>query len=334
MFSMPRLRHNTVFRIHTPAKLNLSLEVLGRRPDGFHELRTVMSAVRLYDTLLISPTGDTADSPIDFGLVASSADPAAMQDIPTGSDNLVVRALELLREAGSDKQTRAQQGLKVRLVKRIPSQAGLGGGSSDAGAALVLGNRAWGLGLSTAELSEIGAQLGSDVPFFVHMNQGQGNGAPINGSLAKENQSGDCRAALCEGRGEKITPLKQVGGIPCVIIKPDVGLSTAAVYQATEEADFATSGGNSEGVAQLIGSRQWRNLGNVMGNALQAAAMRVGPSLKEIPQRLGGLPLIAHQLSGSGSAYFALCRSMREARRIATILQAHNVGQLYVTNTC
>lgn len=134
-----------------PAKVNLYLEVLSRRADGFHELETLMAAVSLYDTLVFKedPTGD---------ILLRCNRP----DLSTGSDNLIRRAAELLRQ-----HTGCTRGARVRLVKRIPLAAGLAGGSTDAAATLAGLNRLWSLGLTNVELAALGARLGSDVPFFL-----------------------------------------------------------------------------------------------------------------------------------------------------------------------
>lgn len=131
-----------------PAKINLALEILGRRPDGFHEIASVIQAVGLYDELIVSPA-----KTLQF--ICNSSGLA-------GSDNLVVRAARALQAA-----TDCRRGAKLVLRKRIPISAGLGGGSSDAATALVALNGLWSLGLTPAALSRIGAALGSDVPFFL-----------------------------------------------------------------------------------------------------------------------------------------------------------------------
>ncbi|MFQ3592167.1 MAG: 4-(cytidine 5'-diphospho)-2-C-methyl-D-erythritol kinase, partial [Gemmataceae bacterium] len=151
----------------TPAKVNLFLEVMSRRPDGFHELATLMMGVGWYDTLeyIERPTGEVilhCDTP----------------ELSTGPDNLIVRAAELLRT-----RLGICQGVEIRLFKRIPMQAGLAGGSSDAAATLAGLNHLWRLGLDAPTLAALGAELGSDVSFFFH--------GP---------------AAWCTGRGELIEP--------------------------------------------------------------------------------------------------------------------------------
>src|SRR5688572_31255348 len=151
--------------VHAPAKLNLFLEVLNKRPDGFHELETVMVMLGIYDTLRFSPiidsTTDTTQSAIELRMF--SADPQKIagderKPIPTGRDNLVVKAAELIRA-----HVGYEGGARIELWKRIPSEAGLAGGSSDAAATLAGLNRLWKLDLSIEELRQLAAQLGSDV---------------------------------------------------------------------------------------------------------------------------------------------------------------------------
>lgn len=185
-----RLTEDRVF-LRTPAKVNLFLEVLHKRPDGYHELATLMLAVSLYDTLEIRESAGhevrlECDSP----------------SLSTGPDNLICRAAQLVRE-----RIGIQKGLHIRLWKRIPLAAGLAGGSSDAAATLAGLNRLWRLGLSEEELIQMGGALGSDVSFFF--------ASP---------------AAWCTGRGEKVQPVRLGRPIDLVLVCPPVGLSTAQVF--------------------------------------------------------------------------------------------------------
>jgi 4-diphosphocytidyl-2-C-methyl-D-erythritol kinase len=190
-------------RVWAPAKVNLFLEVLSKRPDGYHEIATLMVAVALYDVLVFTErAGDVllrCDSP----------------DLSTGPDNLVCRAAELLRRhAGCDR------GALIDLHKRIPMAAGLAGGSSDAAATLAGLNRLWQLGLPREELAALSAQLGSDMAFFF--------ATP---------------AAWAEGRGERVTPLPMGRPLWFVLVSPPVGLSTAAVYRGVTVPDVPQTGG-------------------------------------------------------------------------------------------
>jgi len=136
--------------VWAPAKVNLFLEVLARRPDGYHEINTLMVTVSLYDTLEFKEEAS--------GAIRLRCD---QPNLSTGADNLVVRAAELLR-----RRSGCARGADIGLAKRIPLAAGLAGGSTDAAAALVGLNRLWGLGLAEAELAGLAAELGSDIPFF------------------------------------------------------------------------------------------------------------------------------------------------------------------------
>ena len=189
--------------VQTPAKLNLFFEVLARRADGYHEVETLMCPIDLFDTLYFKeePSGKLVLE-CQWATMMGGPQGAGFDSVPRGPDNLVMRAVELLRRGAG-----VCRGASLRLVKRIPAAAGLGGGSSDAAAALVAANLAWSLGLSQTELAQAAAQLGSDVPFFL------GGGA-----------------AICRGRGQRMEPVGELGPLDFVVVRPPAGLATAAVY--------------------------------------------------------------------------------------------------------
>jgi 4-diphosphocytidyl-2-C-methyl-D-erythritol kinase len=181
--------------VWAPAKVNLYLEVLDKRADGYHEVETLLVSVSLYDTLVFKE-----DSPGQFVLRCNR------QDLSTGPDNLVARAADLLR-----RHTGCTRGARVRLAKRIPLAAGLAGGSTDAAAALAGLNRLWHLGLPVEDLAALAARLGSDVPFFF--------ASP---------------AAWCTGRGERVAPAPLPRRLWFVLVCPPFGLSTAEVYRGVK----------------------------------------------------------------------------------------------------
>jgi 4-diphosphocytidyl-2-C-methyl-D-erythritol kinase len=185
-------RHADAVVVWAPAKVNLFLEVLAKRADGYHDIATLMVAVSCYDTLAFKedPSGEIRLQ-------------CAQAELSTGPDNLVCRAAALLRQ-----RTGCTKGAAIRLVKRIPLAAGLAGGSTDAAATLAGLNRLWRLGLRQEELAALGAELGSDVAFFF--------ATP---------------AAWCTGRGERVTPLRLGRPLWLVLVKPPFGLSTADVYR-------------------------------------------------------------------------------------------------------
>src|SRR5258708_27285240 len=255
----------TQVTVFAPTKLNLFLKVRKNRADGYHELETLMLSVGLYDTLVLtddSPDDFPDDSPgatLDDATVASQGqlhltcydggpNGAHRREWPgAGPDNRVLRAAQLLRDT-----TGTTRGARIELVKRIPLAAGLAGGSSDAAATLWGLNRLWGLGLSVAQLMDLGARLGSDIPFFLCSTS----------------------AAICRGRGEVVEPLPLRARFWFVIARPQSGLSTADVYRHCRPSPIAWS------AAQLAG--------HLAGGRLQAAAGPFHQSLQEPAERPRG----------------------------------------------
>lgn len=180
-----------------PAKINLSLRVLDRRADGFHEIETLMVPLDLADELEV--TLDTEAEP--GGIVLGCSDPS----LPTGDGNLAYRAAALFRNRFGG----AMPGVRIQLTKRVPHGAGLGGGSSDAATVLFALNALCQAGLSTADLAALAAGLGSDVPFFVYRS-----------------------AAMCRGRGEQVTPVDFAPRLPLLLIKPLFSIPTPWAYKS------------------------------------------------------------------------------------------------------
>lgn len=177
------------------AKINLTLEVLGKRPDGYHEVEMVMQSIELYDYLEFSP------APEGITLTVEG------DGLPPGEQNLVYRAAELLRSYRG-----IRQGVNIHLKKYIPIAAGLAGGSADAAAALTVLNKMWETGLSLSDLMGLGEQIGSDIPFCL-----------LGGT------------ALARGRGERVQRLSACPSLGVVLVKPPFGLSTAHVYRSFDK---------------------------------------------------------------------------------------------------
>ena len=218
--------------------------------------------------------------------------------LPEGADNIVVRAIELLRDSVG-----VRRGAHLRLVKRIPLAAGLGGGSSDAAAALVAANVAWGLGLSRSALGELAARLGSDVPFFLQ-------GGP----------------AVCHGRGELVEPVADWPPLHLVVACPGDGLSTAEVYRACRATHRPRRAAD---VLHAVRGRGAEQAAPLLYNALAPVAARLSDSVERLQQHFGSLDFLGHEMSGSGTSYFGLCRSGRHARRLATGLRAAGLGAVH-----
>lgn len=292
------------FRVFAPAKVNLFLELLAKRPDGYHELETLMASVELFDEIAIRPADDSAitlDARWADGVVAHQSQQNASQvstvfgPLPEQEQNLAYRALQLLRD-----ECGAAAGAKVTLTKRIPAEAGLGGASSDAAAALVAGNQFWKLGLSPNQLAQLAGRLGSDVPFFLHGGW-----------------------AICRGRGEFIEPLAGIPPIWVVILRPPFGLSTPKVYSRCQVPE------SPHGSAQLIETLQNHDetaLASQLVNRLWAPAAEIEPRLCALPLAFQDAGLLAHQMSGSGSSYFGVTFNRSLALRSAARLRSRDLG--------
>ncbi|MHC4660217.1 MAG: 4-(cytidine 5'-diphospho)-2-C-methyl-D-erythritol kinase [Planctomycetota bacterium] len=284
----------------TPAKLNLFLEVLGKRSDGYHEIRTLMQTVTWFDRLSIEAT-EEADSLTVSGPAADS--------IPDDARNLVLRAAKLLRD-----RTGTSRGARVTLEKSIPPGAGLGGGSSNAAATLSVLNQLWETGLSKPELEEIAAEIGSDVPFFLTGGR-----------------------ALAEGRGEIIQVLPQTSSNDYfVLLAPPILMSTAEVYKKLQR--DLTSPLKSDRVKELCSGNKQRSvkpqtneLSRLFGhNDLQNAAFQLSPELAGIWQSFDNLDFSVKGMSGSGSCLFGICETHREAASKAKALRSADIGYVAV----
>ena len=260
------MNYETLF---SPAKINLFLDVLGRRSDGFHDLETVICAIDLYDTLVLRPLpGDK----ITLHLPEDGQE--QRERPPQGEQNIIVRALRLLaRSAGID------SGMEVTLLKRIPSAAGLGGASSNAAAALLGAARLWQLDFSTAQLADLAAEVGSDVPFFL-----------------------DGPTALCRGRGEIVEPLENRLRLHIVLVHPPVGLSTGRVFENCQPG----RSGDPEPLVQALEKGNRRALLDGMHNSLQVTAAGLEPWIGRLEEMLRRSGCLGFQMSGSGTRFFGI----------------------------
>jgi len=259
----------------SPCKVNLLLNILGRRPDGFHELETVMHPVGVCDALAFERGG---------GKLELSCNDASL---PTDGKNLVHRAASafLARAKISD-------GVRIRLEKRIPLAAGLGGGSGNAATTLVGLNELFGKPLATAVLEKLAAALGSDVPFFLHG-----------------------RPALATGRGEKIQPLERfpaLRGKAFLLIHPGFGISTPWAYQNLAHLPVALNGqpGRAAKLVSLLQKADLKAAAGEFYNSLEAPAFHKFPVLAFYQEFLRAHGALAALMSGSGSATFAIVENV------------------------
>jgi 4-diphosphocytidyl-2-C-methyl-D-erythritol kinase len=253
-----------------PAKINLSFQIRGRRADGFHEIETLMAPISVFDRLTIEEDAGNRGN-VDF----SCDDPS----LPTGQDNLVVRAAKLFREA-----TKVGAGFKITLEKKIPHGAGLGGGSSDAASTLLGLNELFGTGLEEKQLMDLAAQLGSDVPFFIVRS-----------------------AAICRGRGEIVVPTSLAPKLRLLLLKPDFGVPTSWAYRAWKNARELP--GVAYGAQEFSGVR--------LVNDLERPVFEKFVLLGYLKSWLRDQPEVgAALMSGSGSTVFALLRENADAQKL------------------
>jgi 4-diphosphocytidyl-2-C-methyl-D-erythritol kinase len=262
-------------RLPAFAKINLCLHVLGRRPDGYHELRTIFQAISLHDTLELSLTNSRR--------IALETDDAAL---PVGCENLVYRALEAIGAAIG-----FRGGLHARLEKRIPVARGLGGGSSDAAAAMIGMLRLTRKKVPLERLMEIGASLGADVPFFLFGGR-----------------------ALATSRGDEIYPLVDAPKRTILVVSPyGIGVSTKEAYRwVSEELTNRSKPPNIWGFCALCWSRP-----GAVSNDFEGPVFSRHPRLGEIRAGLLKRGAADAALAGSGSAVFGVFRNPAQARRAA-----------------
>ena len=264
-----------------PCKINLLLNVLGRRADGFHEIETVLYPVSVADRLHLN----TGPADVEF----SCDDPA----LPAGQANLVVRAADAFLARAS-----IRSGVRLHLEKRIPVAAGLGGGSSDAAHTLVALNDLFGRPLSRETLNQLAAELGSDVPFFL-----------------------DRGPALATGRGERIRRLgvlKALNGLWLFMLHPGFGVSTPWAYKALARFPDALNGvpGRASRLIDALTAGDPSSAVGLFYNALEAPVLAKYPILALYQKFLREEGALAAMMSGSGSATFALAPDEATARRL------------------
>jgi 4-diphosphocytidyl-2-C-methyl-D-erythritol kinase len=272
---MQLIKHRDVWTAFAPAKLNLFFEVFGKRPDNFHNIASVALPIRLFDTLTFQAAQQNV---LRLKVHGGGA------DIPCDERNIVVKALTLLREKYGIKN-----GALLQLFKKIPSQAGLGGGSSDASAALLLARRAWKLNITDDELMQLSASVGSDCPLFFCST-----------------------ASLSTGRGETIRSLCSNRSLHFVLLKPPEGLSTVEVYKncmPLHDRQFRSA----DDFLRCWQTGNLQDIGQSFFNRLEQPAQKLWNGFENTAAMFDGLDCLAVRMSGSGTAFYGLCKSRRHA---------------------
>lgn len=271
------------------AKINLTLDILGRREDGYHEVAMVMQEISLHDTLAIKKTG--------AGIRLSIAFEGKDGLLPADESNLCWRAAALMR-----REYGLSGGVSMELVKRIPMAAGLAGGSADAAAVLKGMNLLYDLGITEERLCELGAALGSDVPFCL-----------MGGTM------------LATGRGEVLTRLPDFPETFLVLAKPEEGVSTAWAYQAYD-AGYDGPHPDNEAMLAAIKAGSRRRAAELLCNVLEGVTVKKHGIIEAYKKAMLQQGILASMMSGSGPAVFGLAEDEAAAARAAAAVKALDAG--------
>jgi len=256
-----------------PAKINLAIDVLRKRPDGFHEVRMIMQSVALYDVISLRPVLD--------GRITVTSNSSA---IPTDSNNIVYKTAEYLKQ-----KYNVKAGAEIYIEKNIPVSAGLAGGSADAAATLKLLDEAWKLKLTKSEMLDIAKKLGSDVPFC--MTGG---------------------TALAEGLGEKLTPLKPMPECFILLAKPDMDISTKEVYERIDKENI-TKRPDIDAMIKAIEKQDLAAISKELCNVLEYVTVKKCPVISEIKEKLIEYGALGSVMSGSGPTVFGIFQDQASA---------------------
>ncbi|MCI5919058.1 MAG: 4-(cytidine 5'-diphospho)-2-C-methyl-D-erythritol kinase [Roseburia sp.] len=275
------------------AKINLGLDVVRRREDGYHEVRMIMQTIHLYDRLEIKKKG-SADITMETNL----------SFLPTNENNLVYKAAKLLKD-----EFEIKEGVHVNLKKHIPVAAGMAGGSTDAAAVLYGMNRMFGLGLSKKELMERGVKIGADVPYCL-----------MRGT------------ALAEGIGEDLSALPPMVKCPVLIVKPSVNVSTKFVYENLK-LDDTTVHPDIDALVADIKAQDLKKIAADMGNVLETVTIPNYPVIADIKQHMLEHGAINAMMSGSGPTVFGLFEKEETAQEAFIAMKQSGLAkQVYLTS--
>lgn len=272
------------------AKINLTLDVLGKRPDGYHDLKSVMQTISIRDDIEID-----VDTDKPWVLTCDK------ENVPTDERNLAWKAAKVFYEHTKLETT----GLEIRITKRIPMEAGMGGGSADAGAVLRALNKHYGEPLSILALAELGSLVGSDVPFCTL-----------------------CGTAMVEGRGERLRKLPNIPDCCFVVCKPEFSSSTPELYKKIDEVAIAKRPDHSAMESALLAGDLGKIAENIY-NVFDPIVTQDHLELNYIKSIFNSYGSIAQQMTGSGSAVFAIVPDFEFAAVICNMLK-DNYPNVYI----
>lgn len=278
---------DTLLTLSANAKINLTLDILGTREDGYHEVAMIMQEISLHDTLSMGK--------INQGISLTIAIEGQKGTLPADESNLCWKAAALVQ-----KEYNLQEGVEIHLTKRIPMAAGLAGGSADAAAVLKGMNHLFRLGMTEARLCELGARLGSDIPFCI-----------MGGTM------------LATGRGEVLTRLPSFPRLSVVLAKPPVGVSTAWAYK-TYDAGYDGPHPDNEAMLEAIHGGDAHKAASLLCNVLEGVTETEHPVIADYKRLMMEHGAMASMMSGSGSTVFGLVREKQQAWHLADTLKKYD----------
>lgn len=278
------------------AKINLGLDVLRKRRDGYHEVKMIMQSISLHDTLELRKTDASA-------IVLRSASGEEIPEVPMNEDNLIYKVIQSLRQEFS-----ITEGVEAVLTKRIPVAAGMAGGSTDAAAAFKGMNQLFELGLSEEELCERAVKFGADIPYCI-----------MGGT------------ALSEGIGEKLTPLPEIPDCWILVVKPPIAVSTGFVYGNLKVKELAEHP-DIDGMAGAIRNQKLEGVLQRMGNVLETVTIPAYPVIETIKNMMLEHGAENALMSGSGPTVFGIYKDEKTAREAGTVIGKADLSkQIYLT---
>ena len=278
---------DTLLTLSANAKINLTLDILGTREDGYHEVAMIMQEISLHDTLSMGK--------INQGISLTIVIEGQQGNLPADESNLCWKAAALVQ-----KEYNLQEGVEIHLTKRIPMAAGLAGGSADAAAVLKGMNHLFRLGMTEARLCELGARLGSDIPFCI-----------MGGTM------------LATGRGEVLTRLPSFPRLSVVLAKPPVGVSTAWAYK-TYDAGYDGPHPDNEAMLEAIHGGDAHKAAGLLCNVLEGVTETEHPVIADYKRLMMEHGAMASMMSGSGPTVFGLVREKQQAWHLADTLKKYD----------
>ena len=278
---------DTLLTLSANAKINLTLDILGTREDGYHEVAMIMQEISLHDTLSMGK--------LNQGISLTIVIEGQQGTLPADESNLCWKAAALVQ-----KEYNLQEGVEIHLTKRIPMAAGLAGGSADAAAVLKGMNHLFRLGMTEARLCELGARLGSDIPFCI-----------MGGTM------------LATGRGEVLTRLPSFPRLSVVLAKPPVGVSTAWAYK-TYDAGYDGPHPDNEAMLEAIHGGDAHKAAGLLCNVLEGVTETEHPVIADYKRLMMEHGAMASMMSGSGPTVFGLVREKQQAWHLADTLKKYD----------